>query len=507
MLDSTTLPSSPSQYESIRPLVHRHYPAKWALDTLGPRQGFLWSKQIEIMESVRDNRRTAVMTCHAGGKSHVASRIAGWWIGTHDAGDAGVLTSAPSNPQVKRILWKYIARVHSTGNLPGRLNQVEWWLNVPDYDANGNYVGSHEEMVAVGRKPSDYNPDAFQGDHPRYMLVIFDEACGMHTELCDSADSLISNRYSRFLMIGNPTDPTSEFAAICKPGSGWNVIQIGYRDTPNFTDEIVPQEVSDGLISPVWVEEKKRSWGEDNPRYIARVEGKFPDSAISGLIPISWVERALVIDLASSLPNELGVDVGAGGDRNVIAHRLGPCVSIILRNHEPNTMTSLGNVVDAIKSTGATRTKVDYIGVGQGIVDRAREIAMEARARRNAARYRLYNSIVGVRVSSRACDTEKFHNLRAEGFYNLRNRLECEQLSILPGPIHGSSDDVAAQLCALQRKPTSSGRELLVDKRTLKQESGLEMDEVDAVMLAFLDSLPIIGKMKRKARAVGFVRR
>ena len=33
----------------------------------------LWSKQKEILESVRDNKRTAVPACHAPGKSHIAA--------------------------------------------------------------------------------------------------------------------------------------------------------------------------------------------------------------------------------------------------------------------------------------------------------------------------------------------------------------------------------------------------------------------------------------------------
>ena len=41
-------------------------PAGWVRDRLGEH---LWSKQVEILESVRDNRRTAVHSCHGAGKS------------------------------------------------------------------------------------------------------------------------------------------------------------------------------------------------------------------------------------------------------------------------------------------------------------------------------------------------------------------------------------------------------------------------------------------------------
>jgi phage terminase large subunit len=38
-----------------------------------------WSKQREILESVRDHERTAVRSCHGAGKTAVASRVALWF--------------------------------------------------------------------------------------------------------------------------------------------------------------------------------------------------------------------------------------------------------------------------------------------------------------------------------------------------------------------------------------------------------------------------------------------
>jgi hypothetical protein len=65
-----------------------------------------------------------------------------WWLDAHKPGEAFVVTTAPTGMQVKAILWRYIGRMHEEHNLPGRTNQTEWYL--------GN------ELIAVGRKPSDY---------------------------------------------------------------------------------------------------------------------------------------------------------------------------------------------------------------------------------------------------------------------------------------------------------------------------------------------------------------
>ena len=56
---------------------YRNDPVGFVTDALGES---VWSKQIEILESVRDNKRTAVPACHAPGKSHIAARAIAWWI-------------------------------------------------------------------------------------------------------------------------------------------------------------------------------------------------------------------------------------------------------------------------------------------------------------------------------------------------------------------------------------------------------------------------------------------
>jgi hypothetical protein len=73
------------------------------------------------------------------------------------------------------------------------------------------------------------------GFHKKYLLVIIDEATGLPEELWDAAESLASNENGRVLACGNPTDPNSHFAEVCKPGSGWEVQKISAYDTPVYT--------------------------------------------------------------------------------------------------------------------------------------------------------------------------------------------------------------------------------------------------------------------------------
>ena len=258
-------------------------PVVWIREVLGETP---WSKQREIAMSVRDNRRTAVQSCHDVGKSFIASRIVSWWIAAHPPGEAFVVTSAPTFQQVRAILWREIGKAHAKGNLIGSTTETEWKIG--------------KELVGFGRKPSDYSPTAFQGIHARYVLVVLDEACGIPESLWDAADTLITNDSSRILAIGNPDDPTSEFAKICQPNTDWHKICISAFDSPNFTGEEIPEAVREVLVSPTWVEEKRKKWGENHPFWQSKVLGLFPQQSATALFSLQHLLEASQFETVTS---------------------------------------------------------------------------------------------------------------------------------------------------------------------------------------------------------------
>lgn len=359
-------------------------PVVWARERL---HDTLWSGQVKILEAVRDNRKTAAATCHEIGKSYDAAILAAWWIDTHKAGEAFVVTTAPTNDQVRIILWKEIGRAHQRGDLQGRVNQTEWKM----------MVGDKEETVAIGRKPNDYSPTAFQGVHAPFVLIIVDEANGVRGQLHDALDSLMANEASKLLMIGNPDDPAGEFYDACKPNSGFKVVHISAFDSPNFTGEAMPESITRQLIGPTYVEEKRAKWApqwrwegnvcvpppdgkleDTHPFWQSKVLGQFPvQTAAGSLIPLSWIRAAQERELEPGYPNELGLDVGASeaGDPSCLGHRRGQVFRVLYEERQPDTMKTLGRMLMNLRDAklGAALAKVDYIGVGRGVVDRARE--------------------------------------------------------------------------------------------------------------------------------------
>lgn len=441
-------------------------PSTWAQERLGLTP---WSKQAQIMESVRDCRKTAVRSCHSIGKSFVAAMIVCWWLDSNLPGDAFVVTTAPTAAQVRAILWRYIRRMHKDAGLPGRTNQTEWHMN--------------DELVAFGRKPADDSESSFVGIHAPKVLCLIDEACGVADNLWIAAEAITTGPECRILAIGNPDNSASHFFTVSQPGSGWSTLKVSAFDSPNFTGEKVSERAALSLISKEWVEDKKKEWGEDNPLYRSKVLGEFSEDSVDTVVRASdaaacRIDRELDYGPAELSPVELGVDVGGGQDETVIRERRGMLVGREwkLRSDRPEKITPL--ILRAIRETGATTVKVDSIGVGFGVIG---ELRNSASRREHSA------SIVGVNVANVPLDKKKFVNLRAEMWWNIGREMSASgawDLSTMD-----NADDTCAQLLMPRWDLDSKGRIRVELKDDIRKRLGRSPDNADALLLAFASGL------------------
>jgi hypothetical protein len=443
--------------------------------------GFLWSKQCEIAQAVEKHRLVAVPSSHDVGKTYLAASLSAWWISCHEPGEAFVVTLAPTFQQVSALLWRELNRIHAQGKLPGRMLRTHWNLD------NG-------ELVAFGRSPADTDPTAAQGVHAKYVLVILDEACGIAKMIWDAVSSLAANEYSRMLAIGNPDDPSSEFFEVCKPGSGWEVFHINAFDSPNFTDEPVPDFLRPLLVSPVWVTERAKKWGVDSPLYRAKVLGQFPEQAVDGLIPLPAIVAAQARELQSGTDCELGVDVARFGDDHSVCYvRRGPVFRRVFRTGKEDTMKTTGHVIVAIRETGATKVKVDDTGIGGAVTDRLKELqnGLDTSDEGKACAKLLRGvEIVPVNVGElptvvvdpddpRFQSTERYLNLRAELNWGLRQRFIDGDIDLDP-----LDDDLASEAGDIKYFFTSRGQIQIEAKSDMKKRGRDSPDDWDAVVLA-----------------------
>ena len=428
-------------------------PVEWSRQKLGLE---LWSKQRDIAQSVKDHTRTAVRSCHDAGKSFIASVIAAWWIDTHPPGEAIVVSTAPTYKQVHNILWEEIRKRHKQGGLAGRVLQSdEWKLD------DGTLVG-------YGSKPADTDEHGFQGIHRRYVLVILDEACGIPDQLWTAVEAITTNADCRTLAIGNPDDPATEFGTVCKPGSGWSVIGISAFDTPNFTREMVSENLRPLLLDPSWVEDKQKRWGETSPRYTSKVLGQFPEVGDDTLIAPRLIEEAQQRSLQALGEKRLTVDVARyGSDETVVLKLVGPVARVIASYSKQATTETTGRVIAHAREVGEDLVdiRVDGVGVGGGVVDQLAEQGWP---------------VIDMQAGAAAMDPARFLNARAEWFWSLRERFQDGDIDLDP-----DDDDMAAQLGTIRYKYTSRGQVQIESKDDMKRRGLPSPDRADTLAYGF----------------------
>lgn len=444
-----------------------------------------WSVQQDIMKAVKDHPRVAVKSCHDSGKSYIASRIVAWWIASHPIGYAFAITTAPTFKQVRNILWREIHRAHSRGGLPGKLNQTDW------------QVGG--EVVAFGSKPADYDSEAFQGIHAPAVLVVLDEACGIPEVLIDAAETVLTSSHCRLLEIGNPDDPSAAFAKHFEPGSGYETFTIKAWDTPNFSGEDVTEAARIALLNPDWVEDKRTRWGPDSPLWISKVEAEFPKDADDALIRLSWIQNAASPDrkMPAADPVILAVDVARfGGDESIIVRRRGLKADIVWKATNKDTVAVANKARELATAYGASEIRVDEVGVGGGVVDMLNAWG-EPVVPMNGGWSPSEGDKKQQDQKKEQRERLRFHNIRAEWYWQLRDRFENGLLDIPDDP------DLIAQLAGLKFKVSQHGKILVESKDEMKARGLPSPDRADALMMAFAE-MPVRkkrGKLKKLIRA------
>ncbi len=459
----------------------------------------LWHKQAEVLSALPDNQRVAVKSGNGLGKGFCASVAVLWFLYTHDP--AIVLSTAPTFRQVQHVLWRQIRQLHRRAKdaLKGKRISTRWDLA--------------EDRYAMGLSAD--TADEFQGFHSPNMFIVVDEAEGVSDEIYEAIEGVITSAECRLLLIGTPTTVTGVFRrAFHEESHLYYNVTISALDSPNVTAGKVQIP---GLTTARWVNERKEIWGEDNPLYRARVLGEFPDLAEDALIRLSEIEAAGKREQPSSsadpaadqsksaspdpaptpgsneeLPPSvdaaqfgfgsprdanpdpvngeelvLAVDVARfGSDRSVILRRRGQRVEEIRTFQKLDTMQLTGWVAAAIQEFQPDRVCIDEIGVGAGVVDRLREQGYQVK---------------GINVARWARQDKLFANLRAEGYWRLRELFAAGTISI------PTDSRLMGELAALRYSYDSQGRIIMESKEAMRQRGQASPDVADALMLAFVD--------------------
>lgn len=413
----------------------------------------IWDKHEEILNAIAEQRRIIVPSGHGVGKTWLMARVALWFL--YCFYPSKVITTAPTWPQVEKLLWSEIKKAYNTSAIPlgGRILSTEIKI-----DEDWFAVGFSTKGKASER---EFGTPRFQGYHSENLLVIIDEAPGVEHEIWTSIASLVTATNNKVIAIGNPTSPTGPFYDATK-SELWNKVKISCFDHPNVKTNSI---VIEGAVTTEWIEERRKEWGEDSPLWQTKILGEFPTEGDDTLIPLAWVEACVGLDLSREGERKLGVDVARkGNDKTAFCTIIGQCVEPIEAVNKKDTNYTIGRIGELHRENQYDQISVDDTGVGGGVTDGCEDNGMEVNA---------------INFGERAQEEERFENIKAELYWNLREAIRDKLLS-LP-----DDKELINQLCSIKYDYTRKQRIKIESKDDMRKRGFKSPDKADALAIAY----------------------
>lgn len=420
----------------------------------------MWDKLIELIGLISTQRRVVVPSGHGVGKTWLLARIALWFL--YCFYPAKVITTAPTWTQVEKLLWSEISKAYNTSQFPlgGRLLTTDLKIEEDWFAIGFSTRGKASER--------EYGAPRFQGFHSENLLVLLDEGPGVEHEIWTSIETLITGVNNKIVAAGNPTSPSGDFYEACKSPL-WNKLTISSFDHPNVKENkiIIP-----GAVTRDWIEERRLDWGEDSPLWVSKVLGEFPAEGTDTLIPLTWAEACVGLDLRKydednrviDSPRHLGVDVARyGDDKTVLCEMLNRMVQPLESVSKKDTNWTIGRVKVLNNQRSFDQIGVDDTGVGGGVTDGLEDAGLEVEAENFGAS---------------AIEDDRFENRVTELYWILREDIKNKNIS-LP-----DDKELVNQLCSRKFSYTRKGKIKLESKDEMKKRGLKSPDKADALAIA-----------------------
>lgn len=479
--------------------VFQQDPVKFFRDILGVAP---WSRQIEIIEAVRDHKRVAVCSGHKVSKSHTAAGIALWFYCSFE--DARVVLTSTTSRQVDQILWRELRMLRARA---GRCVECKLedpsGLIIPRPCEHSTLIeGEQGELARTGLKSSDFREvvgftareaEAVAGISGRNLLYIADEASGIGDEIFDAIEG---NRAggARLVMLSNGTrNEGAFFEAFTTKSAFYFTMRVSSEETPNV---IEGREVIPGLATREWVEEKKQEWGENSPLYLIRVKGQHALSEEAKIFSVHMIGQAearwAVTPDAGRL--YIGIDPAGEtglGDDTAFAVRRGMKLLAVRRQRGLNDEQHFVQLMLLIQEFALPRELPVVVLDRDGPIGMKLSAHLRAHEEGDARRFEL----VTVRAADKA--------IRQPYIYDRMRDELCANLYAWFRDGGAIVEDVKleAELHAMEWKQAITGRLKLTPKDTLRKLLGRSPDTYDAVALCAWEPLSMMQALTTDERA------
>lgn len=432
-------------------------PALFAVEALGVPEKWDDEKKIGVTEqqweaskAIVERRKVSIRSGHGTGKSCFMAWCVLWFMCCYFP--CKVPCTAPTGHQLHDVLWAEIAKWHRV--MKERVSEL-----ASEFVWKSEYfqlVSHPQESFAVARTSRPENPEALQGFHSENILFLIDEASGVVEKVFQVAEGALSTDGAFVLMAANPTREDGYFHdSHHKMRDRFAALHWDGEDSP--------------LVSRTYVDDMRKKYGVDSPIYQVRVKGNFA-TAVDGVIPLSLCEDAKTRDVAPvrDAPIKWGLDVARfGDDSTALAKRKG---NVQLEPTKEwfgkDTMQVVGllkHEYDAAKERPEVIC-VDVIGLGAGVVDRAKEIGLP---------------VVGVNVAESASSSDKYERLRDELWWLGREWLEARDCKLC------DDDALIGELTTPKYQILSNGKIKVESKREMRSRGVASPNRADAWLNTF----------------------
>lgn len=418
-------------------------------------------EQIEMLNSVNENRMTTVKAGHGVGKTTTLAWVVLWFMFTRPF--PKVPCTAPTMHQLRDILWAEISKWLSKSTV---LKELFYWTV-----ERLALARNEEKWFAVARTAT--KPDAMQGFHSESLLFVLDEASGINDIIFEPILGALTGEETKLIMVGNPTKTSGFFYdSFTKNRSMFHCITLNAEHSKRVTHDFVNSIIA--------------LYGKDSDPYRVRVLGEFPKSQADTFISLELIERATILP-PSIQPDDvyeisLGVDVARYGDDESIIisdiytgkKHIAKIEDILYKN---STVELTGHVKQIIRKYNelypkiAVQVNVDGGGVGAGVVD-------ELDNDYSDLKYIVNEKTFGGSGGSLADEPMQYSNDTGIMWGNIKRLLMNEEL-IIP-----DDAELITQLSNRKYKIDEDGKILLERKADMKKRGAHSPDRADALALA-----------------------
>ena len=498
-------------------------PTTWIREVLGRNSD---KNQAKINDAVANFDRVGVFTCHSIGKTFTVANLSLWFL--YNFPTALVITTAPSDRQVENLLWGEIHTAVANAKFPlgGNITKMRLEIRKDWYSLGFSPQKSAKTQDMIDA--SEQQGSVFQGWHNANVMIIFDEAVGIDSDIWTQAEGLLtSGKIVKFVCIGNPTTKNCIFYSKINL-STWKSIQITCYETPNMvangftSQEKLKKELSiletlkdkkleerltnykkpvPHLLSTRWVMERALEWGLNDARFIGKAVGAFPEVDDFSLIQFADVKAAQARKHGAKENGIrfIGVDVARKGTNKTVFTELVesdekdmlPVQTRIERIAKRDLMNVTGMLIkfcrfDWDEKHGQQMVVcIDATGLGSGVYDRCIELQKQGEISYKIRFVEIHfgNNVKTIQKSKNPTPKEKneqkaFMNVKALAFQDLAEAIKTG-LRIKKESCYNR------QLPSMRYDYTSSGKQRMETKKEYENRTKLASpDEADSLALA-----------------------